>query len=95
MDRPTLQETNAIIRQAASDPLHSPICARCGELLNICHFEEREDGLYPTWRKSKKDGGRDTNENCIILCKKCYFELRQNSFQEIPMKDLPFYHGKH
>jgi hypothetical protein len=82
-------ETVAWTRQANGH--QTAFCVRCGRHLNVMHYETNQDGWYPTFRIPITDKRKFTIQNCILLCLKCFTETRQNSSEEIPMREIPHY----
>ena len=69
------------------------LCAMRGEdIWSIKTFmnENIVGGWYPVPRNPK---GSNTINNCVILCPKCYSEVKEQGFKEIPYSKLPYFKG--
>ena len=59
------------------------VCARCGE-----HIRSSEEHTIP--RIPIEQGGKKAS-NCVIVCPKCYLEIKQDGTKIIPFSELPFF----
>ena len=64
-------------------------CARCGEYIDRRTAIEVE-GWYTIPRIPIKQGGKK-GDNCVIVCQKCYREIRQDGTKIIPYSELLYY----
>ena len=59
-----------------------PLCARCYE-----NFRFAETFAIPRIPFAK--GGTQKADNCVILCNKCYLEIREDHPEIVPYSELP------
>ena len=65
-------------------------CARCKKYIWVSSKEG--EGWYAIPRIPFEKGGKGPN-NCVIVCPKCYLELKLDGTKTIPYRELPYFYG--